>query len=32
VNLVRVGASQPAWTNGVAASHWPPPTATKIEN
>ena len=27
VNLVRVGASQPAWTNGVAASHWPLPTS-----
>ena len=26
VNLVRVGASQPVWTNGVGASHWPPAT------
>ncbi len=25
VNLVRVGASHPAWTNGVAAAAWPPP-------
>ena len=24
VNLVRVGASHPAWTNGVAAASWPP--------
>ena len=24
VNLVRVGASHPAWTNGVPAASWPP--------
>lgn len=24
VNLVRVGASHPAWTNGVPAATWPP--------
>jgi CheY-like chemotaxis protein len=31
VNLVRVGASHPAWTNGVAAAGWPPPAAPSTE-
>jgi CheY-like chemotaxis protein len=27
VNLVRVGAAHPAWTNGVAVAAWPPTSA-----
>jgi CheY-like chemotaxis protein len=31
VNLVRVGAAHPAWTNGVAAATWPPASAPRSE-
>lgn len=31
VNLVRVGAAHPAWTNGVAAAAWPPTSARRPE-
>jgi CheY-like chemotaxis protein len=31
VNLVRVGAAHPAWTNGVAAAAWPPAFAPESE-
>lgn len=31
VNLVRVGAAHPAWTNGVAAAAWPLTSARRPE-